>query len=85
VSSGEIWLVDIIVYPMGLQTHSIPSVLTVTPPLGTPLGTPCSVQCLAVSMELCICQTLAESLRRQLYQAPVIMHFLASTIVSGFW
>jgi hypothetical protein len=37
-----------------------------------------------VSICLCICQALAEPLRRQLYQAPVSMHFLASTIVSGF-
>ena len=29
-------------------------------------------------------QALAESLRRQLYQAPVSKHLLASTIVSGF-
>ena len=30
------------------------------------------------------CQALAETLRRQLYQAPVSKHLLASTIVSGF-
>jgi hypothetical protein len=29
-------LVDIIVIPMGLQTLSAPSVLSLTPPLGTP-------------------------------------------------
>ncbi|KRX11800.1 hypothetical protein T07_8521 [Trichinella nelsoni] len=56
---------------MGLQTPSAPSVLSLTPPLGTPH----SVQWLAA---------LAEPLRRQLYQAAVSKHFLASTIVSGF-
>jgi hypothetical protein len=44
----------------------------------------CSVQWLAVGIHLCICQALAEPLRRQLYQAPVSKHFMASTIVSGF-
>jgi hypothetical protein len=44
----------------------------------------CSVQGLAASICLCICQTLAEPLRRQLYQAPVSTQFLASKIVSGF-
>jgi hypothetical protein len=33
---------------------------------------------------LCICQALEELLRRQLYQAPVSKHFLASVILSGF-
>ena len=75
-----IWLVDIVVLPMGLQTPSAPSVLSLTPPLGTP----CSVQWLAVSICLCICKALAGPLRRQLYQAPFSKHFLASTIVSGF-
>jgi hypothetical protein len=32
----------------------------------------------------CIGRDLAEPLRRQLYQAPVSKHFLASAIVSGF-
>jgi hypothetical protein len=31
-----------------------------------------------------LCQALAEPLRRQLYQAPVSMHFLATIIVSAF-
>jgi len=43
-----------------------------------------SVQWLAASIPFCICQALTELLRRQLYQAPVSMHFLASTILSGF-
>jgi hypothetical protein len=76
----ELWLVDIIVLSMGLQTPSAPSVLSLTPSLGTP----CSVQRLAESICLWICQAPEEPLRRQLYQAPVSMHFLASTIMSGF-
>jgi len=42
-SSGGVWLVDIIVLPMGLQTPSAPSTLSITPPLGFP----CSVQWLS--------------------------------------
>ena len=42
------------------------------------------VQWLAVNIHLCICQAVAEPLRRQLYDAPVSKHFLASTSVSGF-
>jgi hypothetical protein len=37
-----------------------------------------------VSIHFCICQALAEPLRRQLYQVPVSKLLLASTIVSGF-
>jgi hypothetical protein len=48
------------------------------------LGTLCSVQRLAVSIHLCICQVLAEPLRRQLYESPESKHFLAYAIVSGF-
>ena len=73
------WLVHIVVSLMGRQAPSAPSVLSLASPLGK-----CSVQCLADSIHLCICQALAEPLRRQLYQAPVSKHFLASTIVSGF-
>jgi hypothetical protein len=79
-SSEDLWLVDIIVLPMGLQTPSVPSVIFLIPQLGTL----CSVQWLAVSICLCICQALAELLRRQLYQVSVCKHFLASPIVSGF-
>jgi hypothetical protein len=39
---------------------------------------------LAESIHLCICQTLVEPLRRQLYPASVSKYLLASTIVSGF-
>ena len=72
-----IWLVDIVVLPMGLQTPSALSVLSLT----SPLGILCSVQWLAACICLCTSQALAEPLRRQLYQA---QHFLASTIVFGF-
>jgi hypothetical protein len=37
-----------------------------------------------VSIHLCISQAQAESLRRQLYQAPVSKLLLTSAIVSGF-
>ena len=69
-------LVDI-VDPMGLQSPSAPSVL-----LNPPLGSPCSVQWLATYIRICISQALAEPLRRQLYQAPILL-FLTSTIL--FW
>ena len=45
---------------------------------------PSSVQWLTSSIHLCICQALAEPLRREIYQAPLSKHFLASTLVSGF-
>jgi hypothetical protein len=51
----EVWLVGIVVVPMGLQTPSTPSILFLTPLLGTPR----SVQWLAASIHLCICKTLA--------------------------
>jgi hypothetical protein len=63
-----------------LQTRSAPSVFSLT----APLETLCSVQWMTASIHVCICQALAESLRILLYQAPISMHFLASTIVSGF-
>jgi hypothetical protein len=62
--SGVICLIDIVILSMGLQTPLAPSVLSLTPPLGTL----CSVQWLAASMCFYICQALAEPLRRQLYQ-----------------
>ena len=60
-------MVDIVVPLMGLQTLSDPLLLSLTPPLGTM----CSVLWLAASIWLCVCQDLAVSLRRKLYQAPV--------------
>jgi hypothetical protein len=79
-TSRGVWLVNIVVLSMGMKTPSAPSVLSLT----LLLGTKCSVQWMATSIHICICQSLAEALRRQLYQAPVSIHFLASTIVSGF-
>ena len=35
----DVWSVDIVVPPMGLQTPSAPSVLPLTPSLGTPMKT----------------------------------------------
>jgi hypothetical protein len=75
-SSRELWgywLVHIVVPLIGLQTPSAPWVLSLAPPLGTL----CSVQWM--SIHFCISQALAEPLRRQLYQAPVSKHLLAST------
>jgi hypothetical protein len=64
-------LVDTVFLPMGLQPHSAPPVLSLT----LLSWTLWSVQWLAMSFHLFVCQAVAESLRRQLYQAPVIMHF----------
>jgi hypothetical protein len=72
---GAVWLVYIVVLPMRLQTPSTPSVPSLTPLLGPP----CSVQWLAGNIRLCICKALTGPLRRQPYQAPFSMHFLAST------
>jgi hypothetical protein len=77
---GRGWSVDTDAPSMGLQTSSAPLVPSPTPPSGTPL----SVQWLAASICLCICQALADPLRRQPYQAPVSKHFPASTIAPGF-
>jgi hypothetical protein len=74
------WLVHTVVPSMGLQAPLAPLVLSLAPSLGNL----CSVQWLAENIHLCICQALAEPLRRQLYQASVSKHLLASTIVSGF-
>jgi len=78
-SSWELWLIGVVVL-MGLQMPSAPSILSLTPPRWTPF----SVQWFAASICLCIYHALAEPLRRQLYQAPVSIHFLASAILSGF-
>ena len=43
-----------------------------------------SVQWLAVSICLCICQSLVKPHKRQQYQAPVSKHLLASAVLSGF-
>lgn len=57
----------------------MPSVPSLTPLLGTPS----SVQWLAANIHLCICKALAGPLKRQPYQAPFSMYFLAPTTVSG--
>ena len=72
-------LVQTVVPSMGVQTPSAPWDLS----LAAPLRTVCLVQWLSENIPLCIYQALAEPLRRQLYQAPVSKHLLASTIVSG--
>jgi hypothetical protein len=72
------WFIHIVVPHNRLQTPSTPLVLSLTPSLGI-LG---SVQWMTVSIHFCICQALGESLKRQLYQAPVIKNLLASTVVS---
>jgi hypothetical protein len=77
-SVGSGWLI-LLFFLWCCKPHSTPSVHSLT----LPLGTLCSVQWLAASILLYICQALAEPLKRQLYQAPVSMHFLASTIVSA--
>jgi hypothetical protein len=79
-SGGGVWLVDIVVLPMWLQTTSALSDLPLTPPLGS-LSL---VQGLAASIHICIAQALVEPLRGQLDQAPVSKHFLVSAIESGF-
>jgi hypothetical protein len=64
-SSKELWgywLVHIVVPPMGLQTPSVPWVLSLAPSLGTL----CSLQWMVVSIHFCIFQALTEPLRRQL-------------------
>jgi hypothetical protein len=74
------WLVHIVDPPRGLHTSSVPWVLSLAPSFGTL----CSVQWIAVHIHFCICQALAEPLRRQLYQPPVGKLLLAFTIVPGF-
>ena len=69
----------ILFFLLGLQTPSMPSVPSLTPLLGTPS----SVQWLAANIHLCICKALAGPLKRQPYQAPFSMYFLAPTTVSG--
>ena len=79
-SPCELWLVDIVVLPMGSQTPSAPTVLALT----SPLVFQHSVQCSAVNISICIDSALVETLRGLLYQAPVSKYFLATVIVSGF-
>ena len=69
-----------LVLPIVLKTPSVPSVLSLNPPLGSL----CSVQYLAASIYLYICQALAEPLRRQIYQAPINKQLLAFPMMFGF-
>ena len=64
--------------PIPLMSDKVPSAPSVLP-LTPPLGSLCSVQRLAASMYICTHQALAEPRGRQLYQAPVSKHLLAST------
>ena len=48
------------------------------------IGDPMLSQLVAVSIHLCMCEALAEPLRRQLYHAPVNKLLLLSSIVSEF-
>jgi hypothetical protein len=66
--------------PIQLMTNKAPSILPLTPLLRSL----CSIWLVAVSIHICIGQDLTEPIRRQLYQAPVSKHFLASAIVSAF-
>ena len=64
-SPGElwgVWLVDIVILPMKLQTPSAPTVLALT----SSLVSSHSVQCLAVYICICIGPALAELHRGQL-------------------
>jgi hypothetical protein len=79
-SSKELWgyqLVHIDVSPMGLQTPSVPWVLSLAPSLGTL----CFVQWMTASIHFCIYQALAEPHRRQLYQALVKLLLLFSILL----
>jgi hypothetical protein len=51
---------------------------------GDPIGDPLLSSIVGWNIHLRICQALSEPLRIQLHQAPVSIHFLASTIVSRF-
>jgi hypothetical protein len=72
----RVWLVNIVVFPMGLQTPSAPSFLSLTPPLGSR----CSVQWLAASIHLCICQALACILKCLSYITLQLIQSLVSEV-----
>jgi len=79
ISPADIWFVTTVVLT-GLQGTSAPLTLS----LSSPKGTLFSVQWLTGRFSLGICHDLEETLRRQLYQAPVSMHLLASGILFRF-
>jgi hypothetical protein len=58
-------------FPHGVANALSSSVPSPTPPSGIP----CSVQLFPASICLCICQALAEPLRRQPYQTPISKYF----------
>ena len=79
----ELWnycVPHIVVLLIGLAS-SFPSFVPVS---SSSIGNLCSAQWLAETTHLSICQVLTDSLRRELYQAPVSKHFVASTIASGY-
>jgi len=78
-SPWKLWFFGIVVL-MGLQVPSAPSIFSLIPPIGTLF----SVEWFAANICICIWHTIAVPLRRQLYQAPLSMHFLASSILSSF-
>jgi hypothetical protein len=71
--SRGVLLLDIVVLPMGLQTPSVPPVLSRFPQMGTPV--------VSASIHIYI---FSGSGRASHDRAPVSKHFLSSTIVSGF-
>ena len=78
-SSGGYWLVHSVGSPTGLQTPSVPWILSLILHCGL-----CSIQWMTVSIDFCICKAVAEPLRRLLYKAPVSKILFASAIVSWF-
>jgi hypothetical protein len=77
-----VWPVDTVAPSMGLQPSLGPSVPSPILLSGIPKLSP-MVVCKLPPL-YCIRQFLAESLRRQPYQASITKYFPASTIASGF-
>ena len=71
------WLVHIVVPPMELQIPSAPF-------SSSSIGDPVLSSVDGFEFHFCFCKALPEPLMRQVYQAPVNKHLLASTILSGF-
>jgi hypothetical protein len=78
-SCGTGWLI-LLFFVWGCNPFQLLCSFLLTPLLGTL----CKVQWLATSIQCCISKALAGPLWRQPYQAPLSLHFLASTIVSRF-
>ena len=62
-----------------MQTSSFPANISLTPPFRILI----SVLQLNENINCCICYALVDPRRRQLFQAPVSMHFMASAILLG--